>query len=312
MWRYVTTRLLAVIPVMFGVAVLAFLMLVLTPGDPALLMLGERATEEQLQTLRQEMGLDKPAYVQFARFMANLVRGDLGRSIRSSRPVAEELLARLPATVELAVAAVVLSVLLGIPLGVISAVRRGSLADHLAMLFALGGVAMPAFWQGLMLMLIFAVYLGWLPPSGRMGGLEYLVLPAITLGTRESALIARMTRSSLLEVIRQDYIRTARAKGLSERVVIFRHALRNALLSVVTVVGLNFGSLLAGVVVTETVFSWPGIGRFMVDAIRAKDFPVVQGAVVMFGFLAAAVNLLVDLLYAVIDPRIRAQYVQGR
>lgn len=307
MWRYVVRRVLLVIPVMLGVSLIVFLLMHFTPGDPALLMLGERATEEQLQALRQEMGLLEPLPVRYARFLGAALQGDLGRSYRSGRPVMTEVLSRLPATAELAVAAVVIAVLIGVPVGVLSAVRRYSLLDNAGMLLALLGASMPTFWLGLMLMLIFAVSLGWLPPSGR-DGLLSLILPAVTLGANAVALITRMTRSSMLEVIGQDYVRTARAKGLPEKTVIYSHALRNALLPVVTVIGLQFGALLGGAVVTETVFAWPGAGRLAVEAIRAKDYPVVQGAVLLLALAFALVNLLVDLLYAFINPRIRAQY----
>jgi peptide/nickel transport system permease protein len=307
MWRYVMHRVLQIFPVMFGVSLIVFLLMHFTPGDPALLMLGERATEEQLQAMRQEMGLLEPLPVQYARFLGAALRGDLGRSYRSGRPVMTEVLSRLPATAELAVAAMVVAVLIGVPIGVLSAVRRYSLFDNAGMLLALLGASMPTFWLGLMLMLIFAVSLGWLPPSGR-DGLLSLILPAVTLGANAAALITRMTRSSMLEVIGQDYVRTARAKGLPERTVIYSHALRNALLPVVTVIGLQFGALLGGAVITETVFAWPGAGRLAVEAIRAKDYPVVQGAVLMLALAFAFVNLLVDLMYAFINPRIRAQY----
>jgi len=306
-WRYVVRRILLVIPVMLGVSLIVFLLMYFTPGDPALLKLGERATEEQLQSLRREMGLLEPLPVQYARFLGAALRGDLGRSYRSGRPVATEVLSRLPATAELAVAAVVIAVLVGVPVGVLSAVKRYSLLDNAGMLLALLGASMPTFWLGLMLMLIFAVHLGWVPPSGR-DGLISLILPAVTLGANAAALITRMTRSSMLEVIGQDYVRTARAKGLPEKTVIYSHALRNALLPVVTVIGLQFGSLLGGAVITETVFAWPGAGRLAVEAIRAKDYPLVQGAVLMLALAFALVNLLVDLLYAFLNPRIRAQY----
>ena len=307
MRRYVVRRVLLVIPVMLGVSLIVFLLMHFTPGDPALLMLGERATEEQLQLLRQEMGLLEPLPVQYARFLGAALQGDLGRSYRSGRPVMTEVLSRLPATAELAVAAVVIAVLIGVPVGVLSAVKQYSLLDNAGMLLALLGASLPSFWLGLMLMLLFAVNLGWLPPSGR-DGLSSLVLPALTLGAGAAALITRMTRSSMLEVINQDYVRTARAKGLPEKTVIYSHAFRNALLPVVTVIGLQFGALLGGAVITETVFAWPGTGRLAVEAIRAKDYPVVQGAVLMLAFAFAIVNLLVDLLYAFLNPRIRARY----
>ena len=307
MWRYVVRRLLLVIPVMLGVSLIVFLLMHFTPADPALLMLGERATEEQLLTLRQEMGLLDPLPVQYVRFLGRALQGDLGRSHRSNRPVAAEVLSRMPATAELAVAAVVIAVVIGLPIGIISAVKQYSFLDHASMFMALCGASLPAFWLGLMLMLFFSVRLGWLPASDRQG-LESLILPAVTLGVGAAALIMRMTRSSMLEVMGRDYIRTARAKGLPERAVIYSHALKNALLPVITVIGLQFGSLLGGAVITESVFAWPGVGRLAVEAIRARDYPVVQGAVLMLALVFVLLNLLVDLLYAYINPRLRTRY----
>ena len=253
------------------------------------------------------MGLDAPFLVQFFNFIKNAVQGDFGRSLVTKRPVAEELFARFPATIQLAGSAVLIAVAIGIPVGIISAIKQYSVFDGVAMTLALVGVSMPNFWQGLMMIILFSVYLRWLPSSG-YGTFRHLLMPAITLGTSSAALITRMTRSSMLEVVRQDYIRTARAKGLDESVVINRHALKNALIPVVTVIGLQFGYLLGGAVLTETVFSWPGVGRMMVDAIRQKDFPVVQAGVLLLALSFSLVNLLVDILYAYIDPRIKAQY----
>jgi len=296
------------IPVLFGISIFVFLLMYFTPGDPAGLMLGEGAPPEQLEALREAMGLNDPFYVQYYRWLRNAVRGDLGRSLRSKKLVTEEILDRLPATTELAVAAVAFAVIVGVPVGILSATKPNSWFDNLAMVAALTGVGMPVFWQGIMLILIFSVHLRWLPSSGRMGGLEYLILPAITLGTASTASIARLTRSAMLEVLQQDYIRTARSKGLPRRMVTFRHALRNALIPVVTMIGLQFGGLMSGAVLTETIFAWPGIGRMIVDAINNKDFPLVQGTIMTFALMYALVNLIIDVTYALLDPRLRLVY----
>lgn len=308
MWRYILRRLLMLIPVLFGISIFVFLLMYFTPGDPAVLMLGEGAPPEQLEALREAMGLNDPFYVQYYRWLRNAVRGDLGRSLRSKKLVTEEILDRLPATTELAVAAVAFAVIVGVPVGILSATKPNSWFDNLAMVAALTGVGMPVFWQGIMLILIFSVHLRWLPSSVRMGGLEYLILPAITLGTASTASIARLTRSAMLEVLQQDYIRTARSKGLPRRMVTFRHALRNALIPVVTMIGLQFGGLMSGAVLTETIFAWPGIGRMIVDAINNKDFPLVQGTIMTFALMYALVNLIIDVTYALLDPRLRLVY----
>lgn len=301
-------RILMLVPVVLGVSVIVFALLYLTPGDPALLMLGEQAPPQQYQALRQKLGLDDPIHIQYLRWLGRAVQLDLGDSIRSSRPVLEEIVERLPGTAELAFLAVLLATMIGIPAGVISATRPNSWLDNTLTVLALGGVSMPVFWQALMLIIIFSVSLGWLPPSGRLGGWEYFVLPVVTLGTSAAASITRMTRATMLEAIHEDYVRTARSKGLDERKVIYRHALRNALLPVVTVIGLEFGNLMAGAVITETIFAWPGIGRLAVDAIRTRDYPLVQGVVMTFAISYVLINLLVDLLYAYLDPRLRVRY----
>lgn len=307
MAAYVVRRILMLVPVMLGVSILVFLIMHLAPGDPARMMLGERAPVEQLEALREQLGLNDPLPVQYVKWLSRVVQLDLGRSIRSNRPVLDEILSRLPATAELAFASIGLAILVGVPVGVLSAVRRNTLVDDVAMVGALAGIAMPVFWQGIMLMLIFSLTLEWLPSSGR-GDWTHLVLPAITLGTSSAASITRMTRSTMLETISQDYVRTARAKGLAERIVLYRHALRNALLPIVTVIGLEFGSLMAGAVITETIFAWPGIGRLAVDAIRSQDFPLVQGVILMFAAVYALINLVVDVVYAYLDPRLQARY----
>jgi peptide/nickel transport system permease protein len=292
---------------MLGVSFVVFTIMFFTPGDPAKIMLGERAPAEEVALLRTQMGLDDPFHIQFFNFVKNAVQGDLGRSLVTKRPVAAEIWSRFPATLQLSAAAVLIAILMGIPIGIISATKQYSAFDMISMVIALLGVSMPNFWQGMMMILLFSITFRVLPSSG-YGTLGHLIMPAATIGTSAAAVITRMTRSSMLEVVRQDYIRTARAKGLSERVVINRHALKNALIPIVTVIGLQFGSLLGGAVLTESIFSWPGVGRFMVDAIRTKDYPSVQGGVLMLALTFSIVNLAVDILYAYIDPRIKAQY----
>jgi peptide/nickel transport system permease protein len=303
--RYVRTRLLAALPVLLGVSILVFSMLHLLPGDPAQIILGEAVTSAQdLARLRRELGFDAPLHVQYARFLGRALSGDLGRSLQSRRPVLDEILAQLPSTVQLTLAGLALAVVVGVVLGVAAATHRGSWADTLCMLLALGGLSMPAFWLGLMLIFFFALQLGWLPATGQ-GGLARLVLPALTLGYGAAGVIARLVRSSMLEVLRIEYVTTARSKGLAERRVVYRHALRNALIPVITIVGLQFGALLGGTVVIETVFARQGIGRLLVGAILYKDFPLVQGIVLFTASAYVLVNLLVDLGYALTDPRIR-------
>ena len=307
MHRFIVKRLLLLIPVLLGVSLLVFAIMSFTPGDPAQLILGENAPPEAVAELREEMGLNDPFVLRYARFVGNAVMGDLGQSYTSGRDVFDEIFSRFPNTLVLAALGVIIAVLIGIPVGIISATRQYSMIDSGSMIFALLGVSMPNFWLGLMMILLFSVNLGWVP-SGGYSDWSSLIMPAITLGTGSAAIITRMTRSSMLEVIRQDYIRTARAKGVAENVVINRHALKNALIPVITVIGLQFGYLLGGAVLTETVFSWPGVGRMMVDAIRQKDAPTVLGTVVFLATTFSLVNLLVDLLYGFVDPRIKSQY----
>lgn len=307
MYRYILRRLFMLIPVMLGVSFVVFTIMYFTPGDPAKILLGERAPAHEVEALRAEMGLDKPFVIQYINFIKNALRGDLGRSLVTKTPVFKELVSRFPATLKLAAAAVIISIAMAIPIGIISATKQYSIFDMISMLIALVGVSMPNFWQGMMMILLFSITFRILPSSG-YGTFLHLIMPALTIGTSSAAIITRMTRSSMLEVVRQDYIRTARAKGLKERVVINRHALKNALIPIITVIGLQFGYLLGGAVLTETIFSWPGVGRLMVDAIRQKDFPVVQGGVLMMALAFSIVNLIVDILYAYIDPRIKAQY----
>ncbi|MEF2600708.1 MAG: nickel ABC transporter permease [Fusobacterium mortiferum] len=307
MHKYVLKRILLLIPVLLGVSLLVFAIMSLTPGDPAQLILGENAPKEAVLKLREEMGLNDPFFMQYFRFVKNAIMGDCGRSYTTGREVFGEIFARFPNTLILAVIGIIISVCIGIPIGIISATRQYSFLDSFSMVIALLGVSMPVFWLGLMLILTFSVKLGWLP-SGGFDGLKSIILPAVTLGVGSAAIITRMTRSSMLEVIRQDYIRTARAKGVAEKVVINKHALKNALIPIITVVGLQFGHLLGGAVLTESVYSWPGVGRLMVDAIRQKDTPTVLAAVVFLAAAFSVVNLLVDILYAYVDPRIKSQY----
>jgi peptide/nickel transport system permease protein len=332
MLNYIIKRILALIPILLGVAVIVFLIIHLIPGDPAQTMLGERATAESLARLREQMGLNDPLHVQFGRYMKDLLRGDLGRSIMSNNPVSSELKQRFPATLELSFFAMIFAVVVGVPAGIFASIKQNSWFDNLSMMIALIGVSMPIFWLGLMFIWLFAVELGWFPPSSRIGVgvnfqpitnlyvidsiirlnfdafkniLHHLVLPSVALGTIPMAIIARMTRSSMLEVLRKDYIRTAYAKGLTKKVVIIKHALKNALVPIITVVGLQFGVLLGGAVMTETIFSWPGLGKYLVDAIYARDFPIVQGGILFFAGVFVFVNLIVDLSYATVDPRIQ-------
>lgn len=304
MLNYIVRRLLLAIPVLWGVVTLVFLALRLIPGDPAQVMAGEAAPFEVVQAIRREFGLDRPLIVQYGMFLGRLVRGDLGRSVRSRAPVTTEIAARFPATVELALASMVVATLIGVTAGILAAIYQNTVVDYVGMVIALLGISVPVFWLGLVLMWIFSVQLGWFPVVGR-GTLRHLVLPAVALGASAAGMIARMTRSSMLEVLRQDHIRTAWAKGLPSRAVHLRHALRNALIPVVTIVGLQVGGLLGGAVLTETVFAWPGIGRLAVDSILNRDYPVVQGVVILVAAVFVFTNLTVDLLYSFIDPRIR-------
>lgn len=291
------------IPVLVGVSLTAFLILHLAPGDPARLMAGVEASQEDVDMLRHKFGLDRPLPVQYAMFVKGLVTGEL-MSLRFESPAMEIILPKLKNTLILACASIVVAVVLGVTAGVLSATHRKSWIDYTATILSLFGISMPVFWWGLLLMLLFSVKLMWLP-SGGMGTFRHIILPAVVLGTASTGIIARMTRSSMLDVLRQDYITTAAAKGLTRRLVVNRHALRNALIPTVTVVGLQFGQLLAGAVLTETVFTWPGIGRLLVTSILARDLPVVQATLVIIALLFVFVNLAVDILYAVLDPRIR-------
>ena len=336
MGRYIARRLLNLIPILLGITLLVFAFLHLIPGDPAVVMSGERATPEQVAALRERLGLNQPLPLQYLKFLLNLIRFDLGNSIISGVPIIDEIKTRWPATFELSVAAMLIAILLGIPAGVLAAVRKNSPVDNLTMSSSLLGVSMPVYWLGLLLIYLFAVNLNWLPPNGRISVnagfafkpitnfyvldallrldmkalkdvLAHLILPAVTLSTIPLAIIARITRSAMLEVLSQDYIRTARAKGVLELGVIFKHALKNALLPVVTIIGLQFGALLGGAILTETIFSWPGIGSWIYEGILSRDYPVVQGGVVFIAIAFVLINLLVDISYAFLDPRIQYQ-----
>ncbi|MDX2005610.1 MAG: ABC transporter permease [Meiothermus sp.] len=304
MANYIARRLLTVIPTLLGVLLVVFLMVRLAPGDPAELLAGEFATPETLADIRERFGLDQPLPAQLALYVANMFQGDLGESVRTRQPVTEELADYFPNTLALTLGAMVVALLIGVPAGIVSAIRPGTAIDLLAMLGALIGVSMPVFWFGLMAILIFAVQLQWFPVAGT-GTVWHMVLPAITLGLGTASILARMTRSAMLEVLSQDFIRTARAKGVAGRVVVFKHAFRNALIPVVTITGLQFGGLLEGAVITETVFAWPGIGQLLVGSILSRDYPVVQGAVLLIAVAFILINLIVDLMYGAIDPRIR-------
>jgi peptide/nickel transport system permease protein len=312
--RYVVRRLLLLVPVLLGVSIIIFMVLHLSPGDPAEIMLGSQATQADLERLRSELGLTEPLYVQYLHWLGLVVRGDLGRSIWMKRPVLGEVLGRFKATLVLTGAALVLSTVIGLALGIASAIRPNSLLDRLSGVASLFGASMPVFWLGIVLMVIFALWLGWLPASGMFapygGGdlrdlLVHLALPAVTLAAASVTIIARLTRSTMLETLGHDYIRTARAKGVVERAVVLRHGLKNALIPIVTVVGVQAGYLLGGAVLTETVFAWPGVGTLMVQGILARDFPLVQGCVLVVALSFVLINLAVDLLYAWLDPRIR-------
>ena len=305
MLTYVGRRILAVIPVLFGVTLAVFSMLFLVPGDPVKIMLAEFVTTpDQIAQMRAQLHLDEPVLKQYGRFAGNALRGDLGISIRSRRPVAAEITENIGSTGLLALASMLVAIGLGVPLGLLAALGRNSWLDVAAMVVALLGVAMPSFWLGLLLIFVFSLHLGWLPATGG-GDLLHLVMPSVALGMIAAAIIARLTRSSMLEVLGQDYVRTARAKGLGGWSVIVRHALRNALIPVVTVFGLQFGNLLAGAVIVETVFSRPGLGRLIVGGILSKDFPLVQGTVLFVAATYVLINVVVDVAYAYVDPRIR-------
>src|SRR5215469_4779254 len=304
MLRYIGERALQAVPVLVGITVVTFLMLHLVPGDPVLLFAGEKPmSEAQAAEIRHQLGLDRPLLIQYEEYVGRLLRGDLGRALRSQRPVLDSILEVLPATVQLTLAALAIATAIGLALGIAAALAHRTWLDTAAMGVAILGVSMPVFYSSLLLLLLFSFTLGWFPATGE-GGFDHLILPATALGLISSAVLARLVRSGMLGVLRQDYIVTARAKGLSRRLVVWRHALRNALIPVITMVGLQLGALLGGAVVTETIFSRPGLGRLAVDAILNRDFPLVQGTVLVAAVVYVLVNLLVDIAYAAVDPRI--------
>ena len=304
MGRFLARRLVLTIPVLLGVATLVFSLIHLIPGDPAQAMLGEAAPQSDVEELRRQLGLDRPLVQQYAAFLAGLVKGDLGTSLRTGLPVTEQIVERMPATFELAAAAMLVAILFSMPLGIAAAVRRGTVVDHAAMTVSLAGVSVPNFWLGPLLAIVFAVELGWLPVSGR-GTWGHLVLPAVSLGAALAAILARMTRATMLEELREPYVQAARARGASKPRAVLRHAFRNSLIPVVTLVGLQFGAVLTGAVITETIFAWPGIGRLLIQSIGFRDYPLVQGCILLIAVTYVAVNLVTDMLYGVLDPRIR-------
>ena len=306
MVEFLTKRLFSAIIVAIGVSLLAFSMSHLTPGDPVSIMLGERASAQSVKQLTEQLGLDQPLPVQYVTFVTRALRGDLGTSIRSGQPVLAEIAARFGPTLQLTLAAMAIAAVLGIGLGVLAAVSRAAWLETLIMAFALLGISIPTFWSGLLFIMLFSLTLNWFPVTGT-GGLASLILPAFTLALPASAVLARMTRSSLLEVLSQDFIRTARSKGLVERTVTLKHGLRNAFIPILTIIGLQFGGLLAGSVIVESVFARPGLGRFAVGAILARDFPQIQGIVLLAGLSYVLINMVIDLLYGVLDPRIQVR-----
>lgn len=306
MLRYLVRRLLLTIPVLLGVATLVFSLIHLVPGDPAQAMLGDGASPQDVADLRVSLGLDRPLLDQYVTFLRHAVTGDLGTSFRTGQPVTMMIVERLPATAELAIAAMMVAIVIAIPLGVIAAVWRGTVVDYGAMTFALAGVSIPNFWLGPLLAIVFAVELGWLPVSGR-GSVAHLVLPAVSLGLALAAILARMTRASLLDELRELYVRAARARGVSRSFAITGHALRNSMVPLLTIIALQFGAVLTGAVITETIFAWPGIGRLLIQSIGFRDYPMVQGCILLIAATYVTVNLVTDLMYGVLDPRIRLE-----
>ncbi|WP_456400076.1 ABC transporter permease [Mesoaciditoga sp.] len=303
MSNFILRRLLLLIPIFIGVSILSFLMMHLIPGDPARIMAGQDATYQEIQSIRVEFGLDKSLPVQYVLFMKGVMDGSL-KSIKTQRPVLKEIYPRFLNTLELSLVSIVISAFLGLGFGIVAAVKHNSWLDNLVMGFSLFGISMPVFWLGILLIIVFALILGWLPAAGK-GGIQHIILPSITLGMATSAIIARMTRASMLQVMNQDFIRTADAFGIPQRKIIYKYTLKNALIPVVTVIGLQFGYMLGGAVLTESVFGWPGLGRFIVDSIFARDYPVVQVGIMLIALTFVLVNLLVDITYAFLDPRIR-------
>ncbi|MEA3284974.1 MAG: ABC transporter permease [Synergistota bacterium] len=306
MFTYIMRRILYTIPVVWGVVTAVFILINVVPGDPAMIMMGQRGDPETLAKIRHDLGLDLPLHKQYMNFISQLIKGDLGTSYRTNEKVADAIKDRLGATARLAMWALLLGTVIGVGAGILSAVKQYSVFDYSAMIIAIAGVSAPVFWVGLLLLLVFAYGLGWLPGAGYGdGSWRYLILPVITLGVRPGALTARLTRSCMLEVLNQDYIRTAKAKGLAGNVVVMKHALKNAMIPVVTIVGTQIASLLSGAVLTETIFAWPGIGRLSVEALIARDFPMIRGTVIFMALIFLVANLIVDISYGFFDPRIR-------
>ena len=303
MKSFIAVRLALMVPTLLGVLIVTFLLLYVAPGDPVQAMIGERADQATIDRLRAELRLDDPLPVQFGRYVSSIAQGDLGTSYITGRPISADLMERFPATLKLAASAMLFAALFGVAIGVYSAWRPGSWGDRISALIAYAGVSFPVYWVGLLLILVFAVMLQWFPASG-YGGFAFLVLPAITLGMRSVAFLSRMTRAAMQDVLRSDFVRTARAKGLGEMPVVLSHGLRNALIPIVTVLGLDFGSYLTGSILTETIFSWPGVGRYVLTAIEKRDLPAVQGSILFLSFVFVLVNLVTDLIYAKVDPRV--------
>ena len=310
MVHFIVRRILQTIPVLFGVIVITFILMYLVPGDPVVSMVGERYDEETIHKLRKELHLDDSLPMQFVHYVSNVLRGDFGKSFVTGGPVSEELLIKLPNTLILAVASMIIAIITGLTMGIVSSLRPQSILDKITMLFALAGISAPVFWVGLMLVLFIGVFLQWLPPTG-FGGIEYIILPAITLGLRSAAYLARLTRATMLDVLNQDYIRTARMKMLPEWKVILKHGFPNILIPIITVIGTDFGSYLSGAVLTESIFGWPGIGRYALEAILKRDFPVIQGTVLFMALMFILANLIVDIFYGIVDPRIRIEGKNG-
>ena len=310
MVHFIVRRILQTIPVLFGVIVITFILMYMVPGDPVVSMVGERYDEETIHKLRKELHLDDSLPMQFVHYVSNVLRGDFGKSFITGGPVSEELLIKFPNTLILAVASMIIAIITGLTMGIVSSLRPQSILDKITMLFALAGISAPVFWVGLMLVLFIGVFLQWLPPTG-FGGVEYIILPAITLGLRSAAYLARLTRATMLDVLNQDYIRTARMKRLPEWKVILKHGFPNILIPIITVIGTDFGSYLSGAVLTESIFGWPGIGRYALEAILKRDFPVIQGTVLFMALMFILANLIVDIFYGIVDPRIRIEGKNG-
>ena len=310
MVHFIVRRILQTIPVLFGVIVITFILMYMVPGDPVVSMVGERYDEETIHKLRKELHLDDSLPMQFVHYVSNVLRGDFGKSFVTGGPVSEELLIKFPNTLILAVASMIIAIITGLTMGIVSSLRPQSVLDKITMLFALAGISAPVFWVGLMLVLFVGVFLQWLPPTG-FGGIEYIILPAITLGLRSAAYLARLTRATMLDVLNQDYIRTARMKRLPEWKVILKHGFPNILIPIITVIGTDFGSYLSGAVLTESIFGWPGIGRYALEAILKRDFPVIQGTVLFMALMFILANLIVDIFYGIVDPRMRIEGKNG-